>query len=339
MYGLFFEIVEEWVIEKQGLDVWHKIKELAGNKRKDQTYLRRAYYHDEELLDLINAASDLLKNSVPDILEAFGRFVIMHHFANGYAELLICQGSTLRQWLSNLNAMHDHVQRSFPGENFIAPIFWCEDCDEVEGSIVLHYYTLRGTLLVPMVVGIVEQLASYHFNLEVKMQLLSLQDTDGASCTSWRISAVDETQNWKLSPRTFSSFQTNEDDMPVSFEGVSFPAKCPFSGRKLKKSNPNANDETSAKCPFHSKLEGDSESTNRTEAEDISSVGSLSRPNDSGDAVGFSGGHLKELFPFHILVDEDFSVLQLGLKLPRLLKQSSSQLEGLHISEIVQITR
>ncbi|CAJ1967262.1 unnamed protein product [Cylindrotheca closterium] len=337
MYGLVFEIIEEWVIEKQGLDVWHNIKELAGNKRNDQTYLRRAYYQDEELVDLINAASEILKISVHDILDAFGRFVIMHHFANGYAELLICQGSTLRQWLSNLNAMHDHVQRSFPGENFIAPIFWCEDCDEVEGSIQLHYYTLRGTLLVPMVVGIVEQLASYHFNLEVKMEQLALQGEDGATFTSWRISAVDESQKWKLSP--LASSQSNEGDKPISFDGVSLPDKCPFSGRALKRSNHNTNDETSTKCPFHANLEGASESSSPSETEEMTSVGSLSGPSDSCADFGFSGQHLKELFPFHILVDQHFSVLQLGPKLPRLLKKSFSQLDGVHISDIVQITR
>ncbi|CAJ1965371.1 unnamed protein product [Cylindrotheca closterium] len=324
MYGLIFEVVEEWVIEKYGLNVWHNIKELAGNKRKDQTYLRREHYQDEELVDLIDAASDILKISVTSVLESFGRFIIMHHFANGYDELLKCQGSTLRQWLSNLNAMHDHVQRSFPGENFIAPIYWCEDCDEVEGSILLHYYTLRGTLLVPMTVGIVEQLASYHFNLEVKMVQLALQGQDGSSFTSWRISAVEESQKWKLSPHTSS--QGNGENKPVSFDGVSLPDKCPFSGRALKRSNDSTNDE---------------KSISPSGIEEVASVSSssLSRPSDSDNDFSFSGQHLKELFPFHILVDQAFSVLQIGSKLPRLLEKSISQLEGLHISEIVQITR
>jgi hypothetical protein len=191
MYGLVFEIVEEWVIEKQGIETWHKIKEKAGCEIKDQSFLRRAYYQDEKLIDIIVAASELLSTSVPDILEAFGHYVIMHHFANGYDDLLRCQGSTLRQWLSNLNAMHDHVQMSFPGENFIAPIFWCEDCDQVEGSILLHYYSLRGTLLVPMVVGIVEQLASYHFEVEVKMYRLALQDHNVADYCSRRNSKLE----------------------------------------------------------------------------------------------------------------------------------------------------
>jgi guanylate cyclase soluble subunit beta len=164
MYGLVFEIVEEWVIEKQGIEKWHAIKQKAGCSVKD---------HYEELVDLILAASELLGVAVPDLLEAFGHYVIRHYFLNRYDDLLGCQGSTLRTWLSNLNAMHDHVQKTFPGENFQAPIFWSEDCDGVEGSIMLHYYSLRGALLVPMVVGIVDELASFHFEVEVKIAVSS----------------------------------------------------------------------------------------------------------------------------------------------------------------------
>ena len=43
MYGLVFEIVEEWVIKNQGLDTWHAIKEKANCKVKDDSFLRRAY--------------------------------------------------------------------------------------------------------------------------------------------------------------------------------------------------------------------------------------------------------------------------------------------------------
>ena len=105
MYGLVFEIVEEFVIEKQGLEVWHAIKEKAGCAVKDQAFLRRSYYPDNELVDIIVAASEVLGAPVPAILETFGHYVIRHHYLNGYNDLLRAQGSTLRLWLSNLNAM------------------------------------------------------------------------------------------------------------------------------------------------------------------------------------------------------------------------------------------
>ncbi|CAB9531898.1 Guanylate cyclase soluble subunit beta-1 (Partial), partial [Seminavis robusta] len=72
MYGLVFEIVEEFVIEKQGLEVWHEIKNKAKCRVRDGGFLRRSYYPDNELVDIIVAASEILGVAVPDILQVFG---------------------------------------------------------------------------------------------------------------------------------------------------------------------------------------------------------------------------------------------------------------------------
>jgi guanylate cyclase soluble subunit beta len=322
MYGLVFEIVEEWVIEKQGIDVWHAIKEKARCQVRDQAFLRRSYYPDEELVDIVAAASEILGVQVPAILEAFGHYVIMHHYQNGYDELLRCQGSTLRQWLSNLNAMHDHVEKTFPGEKFSAPIFWCEDDEEVEGSILLHYYSLRGTLLVPMVVGIVEELATYEFKVDVKLNQLKLQDEDGAQFTTWRISAIDESQKWKLSP------QDKKLDLTVDFDNVKMPNKCPYSGRTFSKTT--ADTTTNKECPHSSmSLDDDPDSC---QDEDL-------KPAANKNLLGLTMRNLQTIFPFHVLVDRDFVVLQVGSSLPSLLNRNSTELTGQKIGAILEISR
>jgi guanylate cyclase soluble subunit beta len=185
MHGLVYEIFEHWAIHHHhGLDTWHAIKEKAGCEVEDEAFVTRTYYRYDTWVDLINAASDQLDMSSSDILESYGHFNIKYHFDNGYGALLKCQGSTLRQWLSNLNAMHDHVQKSFPGDNYCPPVFWCEDCDEVEGSILLHYTSKRGNLLAPWVVGIVEEIAVTFFEVDVKMDQLVLQAENGPASTS-----------------------------------------------------------------------------------------------------------------------------------------------------------
>eukprot|EP00980_Cylindrotheca_fusiformis_P002007 scaffold444_cov109-Cylindrotheca_fusiformis.AAC.4 len=305
---------------------------------EDKEFLRRAYYRDENLVDIVVAASELLCMSVPDILDDFGRYVIMHHFANGYDDLLRCQGSTLRQWLSNLNAMHDHVKRSFPGENFIAPIFWCEDCDKIEGSIILHYYSLRGTLLVPMVVGIVEQLASYHFEVEVKMHQLALQNEGGSRITTWRITAVDETQRWKLSPKAIGPECENK---PVKFDSVALPTKCPFSGKHLKKMEDRTVnvDNSPTKCPL-SPLDQEFTSSESSTAESTFTGDSVFQQlNGTEENSGLSHTEMQRIFPFHILVANDFHILQVGNLLPKVLKKRVEDFQGLHIQDVVQITR
>jgi class 3 adenylate cyclase len=216
--------------------------------------------------------------------------------------------------------MHDHVEKTFPGEKFSAPIFWCEDDEEVEGSILLHYYSLRGTLLVPMVVGIVEELATYEFKVEVKLNQLRLQDEDGAQFTTWRISAIDESQKWKLSP------QDKKLDMTVNFDNVKMPNKCPYSGRTFSKETA---DTTTKKCPHSSmSLDDDSDASQ----DDL-------QPAADKNLLGLTLRNLQTIFPFHVLVDRDFVILQVGSSLPSLLNRNSKELTGQKIGAILEISR
>ena len=368
MYGLIFEVLEEFVVDEFGLKVWHRIKEKAGYKRKDNGYLRRAFYEDQELVDLITAASSILKVSFNDIIEGYGRYFIIHAFQNGYGELLKCQGSTLRQWLSNLNAMHDYVKRSFPGDKFIAPVFWCEDCEDCEdGAILLHYYSMRGTIFVPLVVGIVEELASYRFDMKVKLKQLALQGEGGATFTTWRISAVEEPKKFTLTPMRSSNIID-----PPNFEGIVMPSVCPFSGRaldggistasekdELTTSHPvrpsissrrgsvssrrgSVSSRASSRCPFQNRrssiLESEIDITNSFDGTDDTASADFSLA-ENADEIRFRLKHLNELFPFHIIVDKDFMIISVGEKLPELLKKPLQQIKGWHIGDIVEITR
>lgn len=325
MYGLVFEIVEEFVIEKQGIDVWHVIKEKAGCKVKDGAFLRRSYYPDSEIVDLIVAASEVLGVAVPDILEVFGHFVVRHHYLNGYNDLMRAQGSTLRKWLSNLNAMHDHIQKSFPGNEFQAPIFWCEDCTTVEGSILLHYFSLRGTLLVPMVVGIIKELASFQFDCEVTMSQLALQGEDGSEFTTWRITAVNPADQYKLSPSVESR---SAEDLKVDFNEMEMPSNCPFSGKDL---SSEGNKKAPGKCPYSSNKDHD-EGTEST-----SSI--VSTASRAATFRGLSLSKIQSVFPFHLIVDKNFNILQVGEGLPGLMEKPLEYFLGKRIGDVLDITR
>mmetsp|Transcript_22481 Transcript_22481/g.55618 ORF Transcript_22481/g.55618 Transcript_22481/m.55618 type:complete len:492 (+) Transcript_22481:3-1478(+) len=277
-------------------------------------------------VSLVNAAAEELQSSFEEILESYGHYNIRYHFENGYDALLRCQGTTLRQWLSNLNAMHDHIQKSFPGENFCPPVFWCEDSDKYEGCILLHYYSQRGNLLVPWVVGIVTELASYHFQVEITMKRLSLQDQEGASFTTWRISAVDEAQNWKLSPNVHGHNTVEQESSP-DFSGVAVPGKCPFSGRKLKASASASPTQSKKKCPVDHNH--NSESSLTSHHSEVSGE----------EEIGLTESKMKDVFPFHVLVNEQFQISQVGTKLPKLLGFKAKHLVGHHIKEFLEITR
>ncbi|CAJ1947125.1 unnamed protein product [Cylindrotheca closterium] len=339
MHGLVFEIFEDWVIELHGLEAWHSIKKKADCDIKDKSFVTRTFYNYDIWIELVTATSEELSMSFDDVLESYGKYSIRYHFSHGHEALLRCQGSTLRQWLSNLNAMHDHVQRSFPGENFCAPVFWCEDCDTVEGSILLHYFSLRGCLLVPWVVGIVEELASFHFEVDVKMNLLAKQDGYASKFTTWRITAADETQMWKLSPKA-AVLNDGDDDEVVDFSEVKLPSKCPFSGKNLQKDA----DGIDNMCP-HGKKElerttTETTATTATTASMSTAVSTLTEVKETTVRPGLSLEKMQAVFPFHVIVDKEFKIVQVGEKLPVLLKATNSHdLVGVHIKDVLKITK
>jgi len=201
MFGWINDCTECLVVSKFGEDAWHKIKEKANCNVPDGGFLRYKYYHDSETVTLVVAASEVLGITVDDVLYAFGEYFIQYVRDNGYSNVLECLGSNMRDWLSNLNSLHDHLQASYP-EGFVAPIFWSEDDTEQEGAILVHYHSRRGSLLVPLVVGLLKTIGLDFFDIEIELEQLQLQDeTEEARNTIWRVSTTDPTLVSKLRGR------------------------------------------------------------------------------------------------------------------------------------------
>ncbi|CAB9515333.1 Receptor-type guanylate cyclase gcy [Seminavis robusta] len=357
MYGLVFEKLESFVLENHGRDAWHAVKEHAHCAVADGQFLRRSHYADQELIDLVVAASELTGAAIPVILEAFGHYWYRQmHDADGHATLLQAQGKTLRTWLSCLNAMHDHIQKSFCSKankdsNFHAPIFWCEDClvedtnssnEGNEGSLLLHYYSMRGALLVPMVVGIVKELAASLFDLEIVMTQWAAQGEDDAEFTTWKVQAKDPKDAYKLTPRVTAS-PHQHTQLVVEKEGM-LQGKCPFTGHSL---SPEQDEDEEEDKPEDEEEEPVPEMT----AEASILVVQPSNPCSSLPAdCAVSLSHMQTLFPFHVLVNHDFIIQQVGCQLTPLLvdkrnqktaseQQQQPTLLGKHIGQVLQISR
>jgi hypothetical protein len=80
-------------------------------------------YTDKSSIDLVVAASEVSGLSVDEVLEIFGAFFVPYIKGAGYENLLCCQGNTLRDWMTNINAIHEHLQTTFP-KKMIIPQFW-----------------------------------------------------------------------------------------------------------------------------------------------------------------------------------------------------------------------
>lgn len=397
MFGWINDCTESLVVSKFGIEKWHEIKAKAGCEVQDGSFIRHQYYDDSSTLALVMAASDVLGVSVDDVLEAFGQHFMEFTRHNGYDNMLSCQGSTLRLWLSNLNALHDHLQSSLP-KGFVAPVFWCEDDEEVGGSILLHYYSERGGGLTPIVVGVVKEVARYHFDLEINMMRLQLQgaqiepeDNVGTQpppqsgeteykYTSWRISTVDPSLQWKLT----SKAEKDEEAATESPESAPLGKSGHGSGHGISLAqgqlHPHAHGADITQCPFmHAndatiqmqrstseksgkkiwerifKKKKDSErsisdfnippnSSHSVHSAPVISRSSIAsstcakEASSSSSSICMSGDKMKEVFPYHVVVDNDFKILQVGNELKRLI-EPTAPLVGSHIDEVLTIKR
>lgn len=71
---------------------------------------------------------------------------------SGYDKILKVLGATPRDFLQNLDALHDHLATIYPGMR--APSFRCTERPE-DGVLILHYYSEREGLE-PIVIGLVK---------------------------------------------------------------------------------------------------------------------------------------------------------------------------------------
>ena len=119
MYGWINECLRQLVLEKYGPETWGAIVKLAGEP--NIVFNRYTRYDDEKLLKMVAAASEHLGVSQEALLEKFGEHFIKFTRMEGYGNLLQCLGSTLVEWLSNVDMLHSHISSSLP--EMITPHF------------------------------------------------------------------------------------------------------------------------------------------------------------------------------------------------------------------------
>lgn len=178
-----------------GEEVWIQIKNEANCDVKTGDWIRYENYEDIDTFALINATCKVLKVDGETVLEIFGQYFMEYVRQEGYLNMLNVLGSTLREWLTNVNDLHTHLRSSLPHALF--PEFWCVDDEEVtvaeDGSgremesMILHYYSQRGSVMANLNVGIVKEVAKYFFDLKIYMIRIATQDVDDSQFTSWRI--------------------------------------------------------------------------------------------------------------------------------------------------------
>jgi hypothetical protein len=153
MYGLVNQAIEDLVRLHHGDAIWDQIKRRAGVQI--EAFVRMEAYPDDVSYRLVGAASEVLGQPADRLLEAFGEHWTLFTAQRGYGEILKLGGSSFREFMLNLHALHTHVAHGFP--HLQPPSFWCTDV--TDSSLRLHYQSSRAGLT-PMVVGLVRGLGT-----------------------------------------------------------------------------------------------------------------------------------------------------------------------------------
>lgn len=171
MYGFVNHALELLVLKTFGEETWETIKKNAEVNMEGQ-FLVRQIYDDEMTYNIIGAAVEVLKIPADAILELFGKMFFEFCQDSGYDKILQVLGATPRDFLQNLDALHDHLGTLYPGMR--APSFRCTERPE-DGALLLHYYSDRPGLE-HIVIGIVKAVASKLHNTEVEVEIVKTKD-------------------------------------------------------------------------------------------------------------------------------------------------------------------
>ncbi|KAJ8676635.1 hypothetical protein QAD02_012422, partial [Eretmocerus hayati] len=170
-YGFVNYALELLVVKTFDNETWEAIKKDAA-VNMDGQFLVRQIYDDEVTYNIISAAVNRLKIPANEILELFGRMFFDFCQDSGYDKILQVLGATPRDFLQNLDALHDHLGTLYPGMK--APSFRCTE-RSTDGALILHYYSDRPGLE-HIVIGIVKTVAKKLHDTDVEVQILQTKE-------------------------------------------------------------------------------------------------------------------------------------------------------------------
>ncbi|XP_067663587.1 guanylate cyclase soluble subunit beta-1-like [Haliotis asinina] len=212
MYGFVNHALELLVLRQFGQEKWEAIKREALLEMEGH-FLVRHVYDDGISYDLVGAASKVLELPAADILEAFGGMFFQYCEESGYDKILKVLGSTTRDFLQNLDALHDHLATIYPGMR--APSFRCTE-REGDGATVLHYYSEREGLE-HIVIGIVKTVAKRIHASDVDVNVYKSKDNGIDHVQFTIVEKNNQGRNAKLDLEHQKTLSTDSKISPATF--------------------------------------------------------------------------------------------------------------------------
>lgn len=162
MYGLVNLALQELLVNRFGEQQWSLIKRRAG--LAGLQFARMAQYPDEVTDQLVDAASELLGVPADQILQDVGQTWVRSTGRVCYGHLFGMAGSSLREFLFNLDNLHTRVGHNFA--HMHPPSFQFEDLPD--GRLLMRYHSDRARMC-PMLLGLLRGLGE-HFQTAIEIQ-------------------------------------------------------------------------------------------------------------------------------------------------------------------------
>lgn len=151
MYGMIHRGIRQMTIDRAGVDAWRLVEERLGIGPAE--LISANVYPDELTLALIAAAAEQMGHSVPECLNAFGRYWIGFAENSPYGAIMDFVGQDIAEFVTNLDRMHKAVLLAMPEAQ--VPDFTLLRASP--GELVVRYRGKRAGLEV-FVIGLLEGL-------------------------------------------------------------------------------------------------------------------------------------------------------------------------------------
>ncbi|KAJ4919803.1 hypothetical protein JOQ06_014239 [Pogonophryne albipinna] len=171
MYGLYLEAVSDYINESYGEDVWRLIENRA--EIPHLKFVRHQMYNDNLILRLAKAAGEVLGKTHDELMYAFGVYMVKRIGNYGYERILKVLGRNVRDFINELDNLHEYFRFSFPK---VQPPSFCVE-EECETSLTLHYRSTRKGFS-QFVKGQLFQVGRQFYSTNIEVEILSKEETE-----------------------------------------------------------------------------------------------------------------------------------------------------------------
>ncbi|GFN93879.1 soluble guanylate cyclase 88e, partial [Plakobranchus ocellatus] len=165
MYGLLFESIQVYIKQDYGDELWATILEQAGIPQV--VFQLHKTYPDEWMVNLAKAAAIVLGGEVNDVMFYFGTCFVNFFTKFNYDQILRRAGRNYRDFLIEIDNVHETMRFSYPKMQSPSFIVQSED----RNGCVLIYRSMR-TGFTYYVIGQLVQCAREFFDVSVDIVVL-----------------------------------------------------------------------------------------------------------------------------------------------------------------------